>query len=106
MEVAHATGYDLVQAGCFGRNLQPRWVDASYQEKPDLMAQAVADGWQWSSTSLTTITHLFRGTQNLGQCSEEIDNCLANPYSGQRLSGRLDASVSQARAMVACIPKE
>eukprot|EP00959_Pyramimonas_sp_CCMP1952_P134392 2811741-Pyramimonas_sp.AAC.1 len=73
MEVAHAIGYGLVQAGCFGRNLHPRWVDVGYQEKPDLMAQAVADGWQWLSI-LTTITQLFRGTQHMEQCSEEIDN--------------------------------
>eukprot|EP00959_Pyramimonas_sp_CCMP1952_P050154 1048051-Pyramimonas_sp.AAC.1 len=104
MEVAHATGCDVARAGCFGRNLHPRWVDVSYQEKPDLMAQAVADGWQWLSTSLTTITQLFRGTQHMEQCSEDIDNFFAIPYSGQGLSGRFDASVSQARTMVACVP--
>eukprot|EP00959_Pyramimonas_sp_CCMP1952_P433508 9077955-Pyramimonas_sp.AAC.1 len=37
---------------------RPRWVGVKYQEKPDLMAQAVADGGQWLSTSLTTITQL------------------------------------------------
>eukprot|EP00959_Pyramimonas_sp_CCMP1952_P179191 3746055-Pyramimonas_sp.AAC.1 len=35
-----------------------------------------------------------------------MDHFLANPYSGQGLSGRLDASVSQARAMVARVPME
>eukprot|EP00959_Pyramimonas_sp_CCMP1952_P362830 7598117-Pyramimonas_sp.AAC.1 len=72
-EAAHATGNDVLQAGGFGRNLHPGWVVVSYQDKPAIMAPAVADGWQRPPTSLTTILHLCRGTKHLGQCSEEID---------------------------------
>eukprot|EP00959_Pyramimonas_sp_CCMP1952_P325654 6815839-Pyramimonas_sp.AAC.1 len=71
-DIADATGTVLRKPDAFGCSLRPRWVDVTYQEKPDTKVKAEAEGWQWLSRPIGTILQLYQGTTHLEECSEEI----------------------------------
>eukprot|EP00959_Pyramimonas_sp_CCMP1952_P273193 5710538-Pyramimonas_sp.AAC.1 len=81
-QVAINAGTELKEPGVFGRNLSPRWVDASRELDDETHAKLIAEGRQWMTNN----------------------SFLTVQYHGEGLHARVDFSVKQARELVRDTP--
>eukprot|EP00959_Pyramimonas_sp_CCMP1952_P196842 4115914-Pyramimonas_sp.AAC.1 len=78
--IAANTCIELKNSGAYGKNLEPRWVNAEYPMNVESDIQAIGQGWQWLREGLITIQQLFSKPDKMAECSEEIARFMATPY--------------------------
>ena len=100
------TGEDVKFPGSYARCIKAKWIDITYNGSDAEGLAAQADGWKWLSDALQGISILKQASINgdeerAAMLDDEMMLFQTSPYPGVHLCSRLDASVVQARRLIA-----